>query len=112
LLTVREQLMWKSGMSDEWRRMPVLAFLAFVKNKLANMGRAQQCHGRSRVLHEQLLYQYHLQRVQPPIPLDFRPRQEFGQLFLRQCGEDPFLRNLVLFTDKADFTWSGILNFR
>jgi hypothetical protein len=63
------------------------------------------------VLHEQLLYPYHLQWVKALCLLDFRPCQEFCQWSLQQCGKDPFFGNCVLFTDEAHFTRNGTLNF-
>lgn len=64
-----------------------------------------------RTLHEQLLYPYHVQRVQALNPLDHQARMVFCRWFLRNDAEDPrFLAN-ILFTDEAGFTRNGVVNF-
>jgi hypothetical protein len=42
------------------------------------------------VLHRQLLYPYHLQRVQGLGPADFQAREAFCQWFVHQCALNPF----------------------
>jgi hypothetical protein len=64
-----------------------------------------------RVLHRQLLYPYHLQRVQGLGPADFPAIETFCQWFVHQCALKPFLVSSVLFTDEAAFTRNGIINF-
>ena len=64
-----------------------------------------------RILREQQLYPYHVQRVQALGENDFQPRVAFSQWILTKCGEDPqFLCN-ILFTDEAGFTRDGVVNF-
>jgi Transposase. len=65
-----------------------------------------------RILHEQLLYPYHVQRVQALNPInDHQARLVFCRWFLRHDAEDPrFLAN-ILFTDEAGFTRNGVFNF-
>jgi hypothetical protein len=64
-----------------------------------------------RVLHRQLLYPYHLQRVQGLGPADFPAREAFCQWFVHQYALNPFFVSSVLFTDEAAFTRNGIINF-
>ncbi|KAJ4439355.1 hypothetical protein ANN_07477 [Periplaneta americana] len=54
---------------------------------------------------------YHLQRVQVLSPADYPARVRFCQWFLQQCGVNPNFPALVLFTDEAQFTRDGIINF-
>lgn len=63
-----------------------------------------------RVLHEQLLYPYHVQRVQGLSEADFQPRMLFCNWFLQQCI-NPNFQSVVLFTDEAKFTRDAIMNF-
>jgi hypothetical protein len=56
------------------------------------------------VLHRQLLYLYHLQRVQGLGLDDFPAREAFCQWFVHQCALNPFFVSSVLFTDEAAFT--------
>lgn len=63
-----------------------------------------------RVLHEQQLYPYHLQRVQGLIEADYQPRILFCNWFLQQCI-NPHFQSVVLFTDEAKFTRDAIMNF-
>lgn len=63
-----------------------------------------------RVLHEQLLYPYHMQRVQGLSPADFPPRENFCRWFLAQIA-NPLFVSSVLFTDEATFGRDGITNF-
>ncbi|KAJ4442849.1 hypothetical protein ANN_04442 [Periplaneta americana] len=64
-----------------------------------------------RLLKEYQLYPYHLQRVQALSPADCPARVRFCQWFLQQCGVNPNFPALVLFTDEAQFTRDGIINF-
>lgn len=63
------------------------------------------------ILHEQLLYPYHIQRVQALKPQDLLPRAQFCEWMQRKCHQDRFFLNKVLFTDEAGFTREGIVNF-
>lgn len=63
-----------------------------------------------RVLHEQLLYPYHLQRVQALGPADFPVRLQFCR-WLYQEINNPFFLQSVLFTDEASFSRDGVVNF-
>lgn len=63
------------------------------------------------ILHEQLLYPYHVQRVQALQPHDRPGRMQFCQWFLQMCAHDPHFTAKVLFTDEAGFTRDGIVNF-
>jgi hypothetical protein len=63
-----------------------------------------------RVLHEQLLYPYHIQRVQALGPADFPLRLRFCQWFLQQAANPDFISS-VLFTDEASFNRDGIINY-
>jgi len=60
---------------------------------------------------EQLLYPYHLQRVQALRPLDYPPRRQFCQWLLQQCARDLDFLSRMFFTDEAAFTRDGIVNF-
>lgn len=64
-----------------------------------------------RVLREQLLCPYHIQRVQALLPTDFEPRIRFCQWFLDTCIENPEFTSVVLFTDEAKFSREAITNF-
>ncbi|KAJ4447862.1 hypothetical protein ANN_09871 [Periplaneta americana] len=64
-----------------------------------------------RLLKEYQLYPYHLQHVQALSPADYPARVRFCQWFLQQCGVNPNIPALVLFTDEAQFTRDGITNF-
>lgn len=63
------------------------------------------------ILHEELLYPYHLQRVQALKPQDFLPRVEFCQWMQMKCHQDRHFLDKVLFTDEAGFTREGVVNF-
>ena len=63
-----------------------------------------------RILHHQLLYPYHIQRVQTLKNTDFLPRLNFCQQIQQSALDRQFLNN-VLFTDEAGFTCDGIFNF-
>lgn len=63
------------------------------------------------VLHEQLLYPYHVQRVQALRPEDHLSRLRFCQWLLQKCAVDPLFSSTILFTDEAGFTRDGVVNF-
>ena len=53
-----------------------------------------------RLLHEQLLHPYYVQRVHTTLPNDFAPRVIICQWFLEKCADPNFLLT-VLFSDEA-----------
>lgn len=64
-----------------------------------------------RVLHENMLYPYHIQRVQGLLPRDFPQRLQFSRWILRKCTVDPEFLSRILFTDEAQFTRDGVVNY-
>ena len=64
-----------------------------------------------RILHHQLLYPYHIQRVQDLQNRDFLPRLAFCQQIRQQSALDLQFLNNILFTDEVGFTRGGIFNF-
>ena len=64
-----------------------------------------------RVLHENSLYPYHIQRVQGLLPQDFPRRLDFSRWILRKCAHNPDFLSRVLFSDEAHFTRDGIVNY-
>lgn len=62
-----------------------------------------------RVLHEQLLYPYHIQRVQALSVADYPARLNFCYWFLQQSADQAFAVT-VLYTDEATFTKDGVTN--
>jgi hypothetical protein len=64
-----------------------------------------------RVLREQLLYPYHLQRVQALTASDYPARLQFCQWLLQRCIVQPPFLSSILFTDEAGFCRDGIINF-
>lgn len=60
-----------------------------------------------RIMHEQQLYPYHIQRVQSLTPDDFQPRRVFCQWMIQRNVD--FTRK-ILFTDEASFTREGLFN--
>ena len=62
------------------------------------------------ILLHQLMYPYHMQRVQGLKNTDFLPRLTFCQQIQQRALNLPFLNN-ILFTDEAGFTRDGICNF-
>ncbi|GBM88140.1 hypothetical protein AVEN_125287-1 [Araneus ventricosus] len=63
-----------------------------------------------RVLQDEGLHPYHVQKVQALIPADYAPRVEFARWFLQQLAGHPDFSAHVLFTDKSTFTREGISN--
>ena len=57
-----------------------------------------------RILQEQNLHAYHLQKVQGLGPTNFAPRVRFVQWFLQRSVANPAFPEKVLFTDEACFT--------
>lgn len=64
-----------------------------------------------RIWKENLLYPYHIQRVQGLHPRDFPLRMQFARWFLNMCGANPQFPAIVLFTDEANFSREAITNF-
>lgn len=64
-----------------------------------------------RILKCQLLYPYHMQRVQGLSPRDFQPRIEFCQWLLRKIALIPLFLTNILFTDEAGFSREVIFNY-
>ena len=64
-----------------------------------------------KILRENMLYPYHIQRVQALLPTDFPPRIEFCQWLLQKMVEIPQLLMLILFTDEASFSRNAIRNY-
>lgn len=62
-----------------------------------------------RVLHEQLLHPYHIQRVQSLTPADYPARVNFCNWYVNQTANDMFSA-LVMYTDEATFMKDGIKN--
>jgi hypothetical protein len=60
-------------------------------------------------LHEQVLYPYHLQKVQDLKSADCPARKTLWQWFVQQCAEPPFLSS-VSFSYAAGFGRDGIIN--
>jgi Transposase. len=64
-----------------------------------------------RVLHTNLLYPYHIQRVQPLLPRDFPARLDYCRWFLQKTAQNPNFTSKILFTDEATFSRDAIINF-
>lgn len=64
-----------------------------------------------RVLHEQLLYPYHMQRVQALKPQDLPRREAFCRWLVLKCERNAEFIQKILFTDEAGFTRDGVVNF-
>ncbi|GBN58159.1 hypothetical protein AVEN_22722-1 [Araneus ventricosus] len=56
-----------------------------------------------RVLRDEGLHPYHVQKVQALIPADYAPRVEFARWFLQQLAAQPDFSVHVLFTDESTF---------
>ncbi|GBN02817.1 hypothetical protein AVEN_221985-1 [Araneus ventricosus] len=63
-----------------------------------------------RVLRDEGLHPYHVQKLQALIPADYAPRVEFARWFLQQLETQPDFSAHVLFTDESTFTHEGISN--
>jgi hypothetical protein len=64
-----------------------------------------------RILHEQSLYPYHIQRVQALTPPNHRARVVFCQWLLAKCLVNTQFVADILFTDEAGFTRECIVSF-
>lgn len=63
------------------------------------------------IIHDQLLYPYHFQRVQALKPEDLARRIHYCQWVREQLQVNRFFLTNVLFTDEATFTRDGIINY-
>ncbi|GFX80279.1 uncharacterized protein TNCV_2642951 [Trichonephila clavipes] len=63
-----------------------------------------------RILREQDMHPFHVQRVQTQQPEDYAPRVAFAQWYLGKCATNPLFPDEVLFSDEASFTREGIFN--
>ena len=63
-----------------------------------------------RILHEQLLYPYHLESVHCLIPVDQPPQENYCRWFV-QPTSTPLLVSPVVFIDEASFVRAGIADF-
>lgn len=64
-----------------------------------------------KILIDNLLYPYHIQRVQALLPRDFPLRINFCRWFLQCLIQNPLFQNQILFTDEASFSRNAIRNF-
>jgi hypothetical protein len=71
--------------------------------RIAAMERVSQNTG-VQMLHEQLLYPYHLEWVQNLTPADYPGRAAFSQWLLTKCATNPHFLSDCLFTDEAGFS--------
>ncbi|RZC31997.1 hypothetical protein BDFB_008889, partial [Asbolus verrucosus] len=62
-----------------------------------------------KTLHEQLLYPYHVQKVQALRPTDFAPRRTFCEWFCGKCRNDPAFASRILVTDESCFTRAAVI---
>lgn len=65
-----------------------------------------------RTLHQQILYPYHIQRVQALTNSDCQRRLPFCRWFLGKCAEYSNFAPNVLFTEEAGLSRDGIFNLR
>lgn len=63
-----------------------------------------------KILHEERLFPYHLQRTQALKAADYPRRVDFCRWFLQQSTLTPSFSANVLFTDEATFTRDGMFN--
>lgn len=63
------------------------------------------------VLKENLLYPYHVQRVQALLPDDYDRRMQWCQWFSNMSADNPNFSANILFTDEANFSREAIMNF-
>lgn len=64
-----------------------------------------------KILKEEQLHPYHIQRAQELLPTDFPLRIRFPQEFLEKVHVNPQFHTYVLFTDEANFSKNSIMNF-
>lgn len=63
-----------------------------------------------KILREQLLHPYHVQKVHAMSEADYSHRVDFCRAFIENQNNNPEFINIVLFTDEAGFTRNGIIN--
>lgn len=63
-----------------------------------------------RVIKEQLLHPYHLQKVQALSPVDFPARLQFSQWFVQNHQQNPRFHQSILYTDEAGFGRNLVFN--
>jgi hypothetical protein len=63
------------------------------------------------ILHKNLLYPYHIQRVQSLTQEDYPRRQNFCEWLLQENDQNPMFVSKILMTDECCFTRNGILTF-
>lgn len=63
-----------------------------------------------RIIREQLLHPFHIQKVHAMTPQDFPARLEYANWFMDRQREDMTFINRVLFTDEAGFSRDGVIN--
>lgn len=63
------------------------------------------------ILKENLLYPYHIQRVQALLANDYPLRMNFCRWFSEMTTNNPHFAASVLFTDEANFSRDAIMNF-
>lgn len=63
-----------------------------------------------RILREEDMHPFHVQRVQTQQPEDYALRIAFAQWYLGKCATSPLFPAEVLFSDEASFTREGIFN--
>ncbi|GFW36497.1 DUF4817 domain-containing protein [Trichonephila clavipes] len=64
-----------------------------------------------RIVHDEGLHPYHLQRVQALELGDYNKRRDFARWFLHESNADRNFAASVLFTDEATFSLEGVMNF-
>ena len=63
-----------------------------------------------RIVGDDGLYPFHIQRVQALFPDDHQHRQTYCQWLLSKVNSDPEFVSNILFTDEARFTRDGVVN--
>lgn len=63
-----------------------------------------------RILREQLLHPYHIQKVHALSPVDFPARVQFSQWFIQKYEQNHAFIRSVLYTDEASFGRNGVIN--
>lgn len=65
-----------------------------------------------RVLNDEKLYPFHLQKVQTLEPRDYPSHVACSRWFLHKMADEPDFLEKFLFTDECSFTRDGIFNSR
>jgi len=63
-----------------------------------------------RILKDQQLYPYHVQRVHAMPPADYPAKVHYANWFLQQPAQNPNLNGYILFSDEGGFTRDGLVN--